>query len=298
MPENHTADKNGGSTRGNWSRVGVGLLAVVPFCIACLASGAPDQPQPLENPREFPPLAFAQYSLDFGEVPATPVINAHFDFVNRSDAPVEILGLKPSCNCLNPTLMGGRTTYAPGEAGRFHIQVRTANEPAGQQDYLVELDYLDAEDRVHTEALILRVTLPELKVTVEPSELLFYQLSGEAGSQTIHVTDFRDDPLEVLEVVSDSPYASFEIGEAEVDEFGRSTIPIQISIPEGIPPMREITLINIMTSDQEFSQLQVPMLLHGPIQSQQVMPAASVLPAPLPVPSTDTPPDDDGDPQT
>lgn len=256
------------------------LFAAAPFCIACLASGSPDEPSPLPQQREFPPIAFGQYAVNFGEVPPMPVIDAHFDFVNRSPKPVEILGLRPSCNCLNPTLMGGVTTYQPGEAGRFHIQVRTANEPSGPQDYLVEMDYKGADEKVYSEFLIFRVTLPELKVTIEPSEVLFYQLSAEAGTQTIHVTDFRDEPLQVTEVLCDSPYASFKVGEAVVDEHGRSTIPIEINIAEGIPPMREITYINIRTTDEEFSQLQVPMLIHGPVQSQEILPASATVPAP------------------
>ncbi len=295
MSKNQPAGGKSQTVSGSWHRIGVGLLAAIPFCVACLASGSPDEPRSMSDVREFAPLAFAQYAIDFGEVPSMPVVHAHFDFINRSDVPVEILGLKPSCNCLNPTLMGGRTTYAPGEAGRFHIQVRTANEPAGKQDYVVELDYKDTLDHVHTEALIFRVTLPVLKVTVEPSEVLFYQLSGEAGSQTIHVTDFRDRPLEVSEVVCDSPHASFEVGETIVDEEGRSTIPITINIPEGIPPMREITFINIHTTDEEFSNLQVPILIHGPLQSQEILPASSAVPAPLPAESNSAPADDDGE---
>jgi hypothetical protein len=270
------------------------LLSAAPFCVACFASGSPDVPRSLTASRDFPPIAFAQYSLNFGEVPPMPVIDAHFDFVNRSSGPVEVLGLRPSCNCLQPHLMGDRTTYQPGEAGRFHIQVRTANEPSGPQDYLVEMDYKGADQKVYSEIVIFRVTLPELKVTVEPSEVLFYQLSGEAGTQTIHVTDFRDEPLQVTEVICDSPHPSFVVGEAVVDEHGRSTIPIQINIPEGLPPMREITYINILTTDEEFSRLQVPILIHGPLQSQDILPASSTVAAPLPIDSTDVPSDGDG----
>ncbi len=225
-----------------------------------------------------------------------PVIDAHFDFVNRSGEPVEVLGLRPSCNCLQPHLLGDRTIYQPGEAGRFHIQVRTANEPSGPQDYVVEMDYKGADEKVYSELVIFRVTLPELKVTVEPPEIFFYQLSGEAGTQTIHVTDFRDEPLQVTEVVCDSPHASFVVGEPVVDEHGRSTTPIQINIAEGLPPMREITFINIHTSDEEFSQLQIPMLIHGPLQSEVILPASSTVAAP-PIDSTDDSPDADGSEQ-
>jgi hypothetical protein len=275
-----------------WRSAAPLLVAIVPFCVACLASGGNDVSRQLDANREFPPIAFAQYSVNFGEVPPMPVIDAHFDFVNRSKGPVEILGLRPSCNCLNPNLMGGRTTYGPDEAGRFHVQVRTANEPSGPQDYVIEMTYKGDDEKVHSENLILRVTLPELKVTVEPSEVLFYQLSGEAGTQTIHVTDFRDKPLQITEVQCDSPHPSFVVGEAVIDEQGRSTIPIEINVPEGLPPMREITFINILTTDAEFSRLQVPMLIHGPLQSEEILPASST--TALPIDSTEAASDADG----
>jgi hypothetical protein len=296
MPVSNKKTATAAPNARRWTRWCPLLLATAPFAVACIA-GSPAEPAPLGKLREFPPIAFAQYSVNFGEVPPLPVIDVHFDFVNRSDSTVEILELRPSCNCLSPTLLGGQKMYGPNQAGRFYAQVETASEPAGPQDYLVEMDYADATGRTYTEALIFRVTLPDLKVTVNPPEVLFYQLAGEAGSQTIHITDHRDRPLQVTEVVCESPLASFVIGETVVDEHGRSTTPVQINIPEGIPPMREITWVSIRTTDEEFSELRVPMLIQGPLESQEIVPASSAVPAPLQLDVEETPDDDAGSEQ-
>ena len=58
----------------SWFTRAMLLLAAAPFCVACIACGMTAAPRALKASRAFPPLAFAQYSVNFGEVPAMPVI--------------------------------------------------------------------------------------------------------------------------------------------------------------------------------------------------------------------------------
>jgi hypothetical protein len=190
------------------------------------------------------------------------VIPAHFDFANTGDSPVTITKLEPSCGCLNPQLVGDKKVYAPGERGRFYVSVRTANESAGPHAYAVDVHY--ADQRPHQETLTFRLELPERKVSVEPPEVFFYQLTGEPDSRTIYVTDYRDSGLEVLEATCSLDFVTVELLPREQDEDGHERTPIRVSVAGVVPSGRAIRAVRIRTNDPEFEQLHAAVVIHGP----------------------------------
>jgi hypothetical protein len=240
------------------------LAGLIPCVMATIAETIPARSQVAFAPRPTAELQFDQYGVSYPQVQPYPVIEAHFDFQNRSPGAVTIEDVEPSCGCLRWHLAGTKKTYAPGESGSLVVRMHTANEKPGPHFYT--LDVKTRGLRPHTEQLTFRVTLPERKVSIEPSEVYFYQLNGQADSRTIHVSDFRGDavaPLEVLRVESMSRNVTAEVQPAETDEQGRRRIPIVLSVPGNVQNARETTFVRIVTSDPEFAQMAFPVLIEG-----------------------------------
>lgn len=241
-----------------------GLIAAacVPFCAAVFAHWGAAAPGRIHNQPPLKPLTFTQYAVDYGRVLPRPVVQAHFDFTNTSHETVAITGFTPSCGCLNPQLYDDRRTYEPGEKGRFYVSVRTANERPGPHAYTVGVQYAGAAR--HEETVTFRLDLPERKVSVEPPEIAFYQLTGTPDERTIYVTDYRNRELKVLEATCASEYVSVEVQPMETDERGHKRTPIKLSVPGDVPPGRQIRVIRITTDDPEFAELHAVVILQGP----------------------------------
>lgn len=242
----------------------IAAAALAPFVAAVVTAAIPTQPAPLAPAGELPALAFDQYAVNFREVPPRPVIQAHFDFTNRGDRPVRILQLEPSCGCLNPQLYDGQTHYEPGERGRFYVTLQTANESPGPHGYTVTVHYQDPQPREETVAF--QLTLPERKVSVEPPEVYFYQLSGEPSEQIIYVTDYRDTGLRVLNASSRLEHLTVKVMPAEHDEEGHQRTPILLRVPGDVPPGRHTGLVTITTTDPDFREIYAAVLVHGPTE--------------------------------
>lgn len=236
-------------------------LACVPFALAIVAHAVPTRVTPLAAAPPRPPLAFDQYLVDLRQVPPRPVIRAYFDFTNTSNRPVTISELVPSCGCLNPQLRGDQKVYAPGQAGRFYITMQTANEEPGPHEYTVKVRYNDSQPREETVAF--RLILPEVKVSVQPAELAFYQLNGQDSEATVRVSDRRVRPLDVLSAECTLPGVTVEVLSTEAGDDGHSKVPIKVHVPGKYPAGQHRGLIRIATSDPEFRELRVSLYVEG-----------------------------------
>lgn len=260
------------------TRIALWAFAALPFFLAVGSQLWPSRVANLPAPTGRPPLAFDQYVVNFHEVPVRPEIDAFFQFTNRSEKPVRITKIVPSCGCLNPRLYDGKETYEPGERGRFTLVVKTAREQPGPKEYTARVQY-ESEGIAYEETMALRLVLPKHKITVEPSEVYFYQLTGQPDSRTIHVVDTRGGRLEVKKATINSSDARVTLGRAELDDDGRRRFPIRIDVAGEVPPGRNVAIIEIETSDAEFSLLKVPVLIQG--QANGVVPASAEVPGAL-----------------
>lgn len=251
------------------------FLSLLPFCVALVSAAGTPSPRPMADPAPLSPLAFQQYSVNLREVRPQPVIPAYFNFTNRGDQPIRITALEASCGCLTPQLhdrhlpesrQDDPATFLPGERGRFYVAVRTANEQPGPHAWTVNVRYEDSEP--HEELLVLRMTLPEKKLSVEPAELIFYPAPGRSESQTTYVTDFRDGEIDVLEADCQIDFLQVEVLPRETDERGQSRVPVRVTVPADFPPGRHTGILSLRTSDTEFERIYAAVLVHGqsPIQ--------------------------------
>jgi Protein of unknown function (DUF1573) len=252
-------------------------------------------------------LAFDQYMVNFGQPQPRAIHEARFHFQNRSSRPVKIIGVKPSCGCLTPQLVGfnaqrqhePRTEFAPGEHGVLAMGIRPAKEQPGEKSYSVAVSYDDGQPR--TETLEFRITLPKKKLTVEPNELYFYQLTGEPDTRVVMVRDFRDRPATVLGVEAVTagktseaqplPGVTVVLGELTRGADGEATWPVQVSIGPDLAPGRQDGWLAISTDDDEAPLIKIPILLFG---KEQGTVGGKPTRSPIygPVPQSATVPDD------
>ena len=211
-------------------------------------------------------FVFSQYAVNLGEVRPTGMIPAHFDFFNLGETPVEITSFEPSCGCLAPKLYDGKMVYAPQEQGRFYVSVNTATETPGPKEYTVAIKFNDGQPK--QEIVTFRLTIPERKVSVVPSEVYFYQLHGKADFREIIVEDHRGKNLNVLDVECSTELADITLGQ-QVSVDGVTRTPIRIDVPADPPSGRHTGLIQIYTDDPDFPMIPVPVLIYGPEQKIQ-----------------------------
>ena len=235
--------------------------ALAPFLAAAVAAAIP-----LDRPPSPTPIRRRRRSTSTPSIFAKSrrASSGPLDFTNRGDQPVQITRLLASCGCLNPQLYDGQTYYEPGERGRFYITLQTANESPGPHGYTVKVQYED--DRPREETVAFSLILPERKVSVEPPEVYFYQLSGEPSEQIIYVTDYRDTGLRVLAAASRLELLSVQVLPAEHDEAGHRRTPIRLRVPGDVPPGRHTGLVTITTTDPDFRELYAAILVHGPTE--------------------------------
>ena len=233
------------------------LAAAAPFLLALVVHWLPTQITPIAAAPAPPPLAFDQYAVDYGNVPPRPVIRAWYEFTNTGEEPVTITRLQPSCGCLNPQLNREVGTYQPGERGRFDVTLTTANEEPGPHMFTVTVNYEDSQP--HEETVFFRLSLPEQKVTVDPPELVFYQLNGDQSEAIVYVSDRRDGSIDVLGADSTVPGVTVELQPSERGPDGRSRTPIRVLVSGAADDGAHKGLIRIETSDPEFARLVVPL---------------------------------------
>jgi len=236
-------------------------LACVPFLVAIVAHAVPTRATPIADAPPRPPLAFEQYLVDLRQVPPRPVIRAYFDFTNTGDQPLTISELVPSCGCLSPQLRADQKVYRPGQHGRFYVTMQTANEEPGPHGYTVTVKYNDPQPREET--VQFRLVLPEVKVSVEPVELAFYQLSGDDSEALVRVGDRRGQPLEVLTADCTLEGVTVAVLPVETAEDGQRKVPIKVHVPGQYPAGRHRGFIRIATSDPEFKELKVSLYVEG-----------------------------------
>jgi hypothetical protein len=240
------------------------LMGLAPCLAAFAAEAIPVHAVSLPEPPPLAPLSFDQYAVNYGEIGPYPLVEAHFTFRNRGDQPVAIEEVEPSCGCLKWHLTGDRKIYKPGELGRLTVRLFTANERPGPHEYAVRVQ--SRGERPAQDELMFRVTLPEKKLSLEPHEVFFYQLTGKPDERIVHLIDYRDstaEPVEVLEVDCTTDLVRVEQLPPERDERGHRRIPIRLSVEGTVPLGRKIAHLRIRTNDPDFPVIGAPVLVEG-----------------------------------
>lgn len=245
------------------------LLLLIPAGWSAVRTVSPENLPRLQFSATRPALVFETLIFDRSSIEAElrPVISEEFYFRNEGNEPVRILELVPSCGCLKPTAVPSE--IPPGETGRITIPVRTANEPAGNREYLVTVRYEDPNPREVT--LTWKVQLPQKKILVEPRVLMVIGDVSSEDNYEITVSDFRSThkqtPLRLSQLESAPGFISAEAAGQSVSESGTQTN-LRVSFTADIPPGQHRGMISAFTTDPEYPVLQIPVIVGRPLKEE------------------------------
>ncbi|MCH2587003.1 MAG: DUF1573 domain-containing protein [Planctomycetales bacterium] len=236
------------------------LLALLPVATAVGFDTAGPRPQPITlGSNHRPGLAFDQYLVNLGQVPAQAEHRAFFAFTNTGSTPVRVTALHPSCGCLDPKLP--KATWEPGERAVFSLRILATREPPGPKEYTVRVEYDDGKPR---ETLLrLKVNLPEQKLVISPKALIFYQNTPDPITRPITLSRHHIKRLSVLDVSTSSSIVQAAIGRDRIDANGQRTAEVLVTVG-AVPPGKHQAFVEIATDDPDYPEVRVPVLVMGP----------------------------------
>jgi hypothetical protein len=227
----------------------------------------PSQPQAFELPLR-PALVFDQYLVNLGKVQPANELRATFVYHNRSDRPVTIAEVAPSCGCLVPFVSSKASAanqrqyvVEPGEDGYIVLRMLPANESPGRREYFIDVKYADVEPR--SVRLTFRLELPEQAISVRPRALMVYQNGKEPLRREITVTDSREQPARITEASTNNPLVRVAPGDDRFTARGHREYTLNVTVEGNVPPGRHEAIITIRTDDAHSSELRVPVIIQG-----------------------------------
>ncbi|MFO1043018.1 MAG: DUF1573 domain-containing protein [Planctomycetaceae bacterium] len=243
------------------AKLGALVLSLTPFIWSMVVhTGAAPTPMSIPVPPR-PALAFRQYAVDLGMIQPTAESRATFVFANRGANPVEITNVVASCSCLVPRVDQKR--FQPGEEGRIVLRIQTANESPGPKELFADVFYNDPEPR--QVRLTYKLELPAQQMTVTPPALLVYHPEGSDETiASFTVKDGRKKSFEILSAEINTDLVSTSIGDRSISQTGEWTQVVKVAIPGVLPAGKHPLLLRIRTSDADYPELRVPLMLQGP----------------------------------
>lgn len=259
------------------------LGALSPFLLAMVVfSMSPTQLPPLSITKSRPALLFATYMYHHGDeaVELEPVLESEFRFRNEGTQPVQITSIERSCGCMSPRYP---KEVAPGETASLYVPIQTINQTPGAHEYSLTVHYNDPVPRETT--LTIKAIFPEKMVVVQPKAMYLSQKSEKSFPlPAVSISDYRDEPMKVSEVVSSATFITAEINRPAAsgivqtsfssEKLG-STTQITGEVSGNIPPGRHHALIAAATDDPEFPFVVVPMIINGPAYANGEAPISS-----------------------
>lgn len=164
-------------------------------------------------------MALVQAGLDF---PATlkeihapanaKIVPAEFEFTNRTEKPITVAKVNPTCSCIAVKIKDGKLEYAPGESGLIRAEFDMGNF-SGTVDKVVAIWLDDDPEDKPSLALTVRVHIPVL-INLEPKTVK-WEIGGKAEPQTIRITMNHTNPIRVIDAKSSSNDFKLEIKPVE-----------------------------------------------------------------------------------
>ena len=200
-----------------------------------------------------PVIKFASPVYDFGTALAGDLVEHVFVFTNAGDAPLEILGVYPSCNC---TVPGGWTNrVAPGEVGSVELLLDTSRF----QGPIAESTVVASNDRAHFNVALRFKGTVHQPIEVLPRAVLLRPNSAGA-SNAVRIVSYLPETLTLQQPVSED---TLFVPRVKVQVPGRE---FQLAVSSSAHPgsLRQ-SRITIRTSSTRVPIITIPVLLAPPL---------------------------------
>jgi hypothetical protein len=196
-------------------------------------------------------LRFEQPIAHLGERRGGPVCEQRFDFVNAGSMPIEIVGVRRDCGCLDVIL--DSKTLAPGARGSLRLRVRTLGQPEGQRTWNAWVQYRSG-NTIHEERLSVAATIRN-ELVVEPAALALHVET--AVREEITITDRRASGMRVT-----AAQASLPGLKATLVPQGQGVTRVLLEVAAADLPLgRHEATLRLHTDDPYYRQLEVPITL-------------------------------------
>lgn len=143
--------------------------------------------------------------------PLTTAVTATFDFENIGDGPVTITEVKSSCGCTTAALE--KKTYQPGETGAITATFNIGSRQGLQRKTI----RVSTNDEDQPTVLTMKTLIPRV-LNFKPA-FVYWELGKEPEPKQIELEVGLDEPLRIVEAVSDNSHVAVDL---EAVEEGRS----------------------------------------------------------------------------
>jgi hypothetical protein len=196
---------------------------------------------------------FEELSKDFGSVPRGPTLTHSFRVVNNTKGPVNISGVRVSCNCTGAQAL--KTYLNPGEETSVVAQMDT-NRFLGPRTVTIFVQF----DRPHFEEVRLWVRANSRNdFAVTPDVLSLGQVKrGSAPAGSVDVVFYGNNAVRIVEARGESNYIKPTVTEVKREGYEvayRLTAKLRPDTPVG----KWYTDIWLKTTDTAMPQIRVPL---------------------------------------
>jgi hypothetical protein len=149
------------------------------------------------QPAEDGELSFENKVVNLGIIKSA--VQHRFEYLNRSQRPVRILEIKPSCSCT--VSAPDKATLKPGEKGQITVRIPVRSDQIGKHRYTIDMRWQASIEQT-TQLVLLVQSRPDVLV---PEEIRIRCTTGEQAKAYFTVVDFREDPLEITRTSTTTP---------------------------------------------------------------------------------------------
>lgn len=189
--------------------------------------------------------------VDLGPLAGGPVHEHRFEVANAGSEPLEILGVRRDCGCVEASVE--KTRLAPKEKTGVVLRLRTLGQPDGRRSWNAWVQYRQGQQSGE-----LRLGLTALlrnDIVVEPPQLAFHV--ENALRQELRVTDRRTPPLRLTAARSSCPALKASL---LPEGNGVTRVVLEVS-GRDLEPGRHDVALNLYSDDAGYRQLEVPVTL-------------------------------------
>jgi hypothetical protein len=198
---------------------------------------------------------FSELSKDFGSVPRGPTLSHPFRVVNNTKGPVNLAGVRVSCNVCSSAAIAGKTFLNPGEETSVVVKMDTTRF-TGVKTITVFVTF----DRPEVQEVRLWVQANSRNdFAVTPDSLSFGQVKrGATPASASRVAFYGIPNAQVTEVKPESNYVKAELKEVHRDN-GEVAYELTAKLRSDTPVGKWYTDVWLKTNVTSLPQIRVPL---------------------------------------
>ena len=198
----------------------------------------------------------AETTHDFGAVAAYSKQEHVFEFINTTQATLNLIYVKASCGCTKPTIL--TPTVAPGEMAKVLAQFQTRTFRGEKRATVtVQLDRVDQQIQRGEVQFSVKGKIRK-DVVLDPGSVEFASVSPSQVAQQTVKMKYAGSPLwRIINVKSTNPHLDVEAREVSRADNGRVAYDLVVKIKHSMPTGAFEEKLTIFTNDKNTPQMPI-----------------------------------------